>query len=99
MGGAEKYFKKIMAENFSNIVKNIKQIQIQIQIQEAKWNLNRTNSKKSTLMFIIVKYLKLKTKKNILKSVSEKQHFTYRGNKSNDSGLLTRNNKDQKKSA
>lgn len=47
-----------MAENFQNMVKNIN-----LQIQVAQYTPNRRNSKKSMLRNIIIKLLKIKTKK------------------------------------
>ena len=55
---AEKVFEKIMAKDSSNLVKDTN-----LQIQEAEQTPDKINPKKSMPRHIIIKLLKLKTKK------------------------------------
>lgn len=63
-----------MAGNFQNLAKDIN-----LQIQEAAWNPNRINLKKTTLRHITIKFLETKNKDKFLKVVREKQYLTVRG--------------------
>lgn len=57
-----------MSENFLNLVKDINSW-----IQETERMSNKINSKKSTLRHIMMKFLKLKTKKKLERSQKEKR--------------------------
>ena len=61
-----------MAGNFSNLAKDINQ-----QIQEAHWSINRIIPKKSKTRHIIIKQLESKDKKKILIVTREKWYITY----------------------
>ena len=63
----EIYFKKIMKENFPNLVK-----EIGTQVQEAQRVPNKTNSKRLTPRHTITKMPKFKDKERILKAARKK---------------------------
>ena len=67
-------FKKIIKENFPNLVKKI-----DIQVQEARKVPNKMNSKRTMPRHIIIKMPKVKDKERILKAAREKQRVTYKG--------------------
>lgn len=56
-GGAKKVLKEIVAENSPNFAKDIN-----LQIQEADWMLNKINPNKSTSQYIVVKFMATKYK-------------------------------------
>ena len=68
------YLKKIMKENFLNLVK-----EIDIQVQEAHRVPNKLDPKRTTPRHIIIKMPKLKDKDRILKTARQKQRVTYKG--------------------
>ena len=71
----ENFFeKKIMNENFPNLVK-----EIDIQVQEAQRVPNKLDPKRTTPRHTIIKVLKVKGKARILKAAREKQRVTYKG--------------------
>lgn len=59
-----------MKEPFPNLWKDIN-----LQIQEAEWNSNKTPNKIHMKKNIITKFPKAKDKEKILKAVREKQHL------------------------
>ena len=67
-------FKKIMKNNFPNLVK-----EIDMQVQEVQRVPNKIDAKRPTPRDIIIKMPKLKYKERILKTAREKQLVTYRG--------------------
>ena len=69
----ENLFKKIMKENFSNLVK-----EIDIQVQEAQRVPNKLDPKRTTPRHIIIKMTKVKDKERILKAAREKQSYLQR---------------------
>lgn len=62
-----------MIENFSNLMKDI------LQIQEAKQTQTKVNITDTMSGHIIVKLLKIKGKENILKVARKKRVLIYRG--------------------
>ena len=68
------YLKKIMKENFPNLVK-----EIDIQVQEPQRIPNKMDAKRTTPRHIIIKMPKVKDKERILKAAREKQRVTYKG--------------------
>lgn len=68
---AERGFKEIITENFSNVAKDMS-----LQIQEAELIPNRINPKKPMPRHITIKLLKIKKKNKILKAARGKQHIT-----------------------
>ena len=70
----ETYVKKLMKENFPNLVK-----ELDIQAQEAQTVPNKLDPKRSTPRHIIIKMSKVKDKERILKEAREKQIVTYKG--------------------
>ena len=72
--GCEKFFEKIIAENFPNMEKEIVN-----QVQEAQRVLYRINPKRNTPRHIIIKLTKTKHKERILKAAREKQQVMYKG--------------------
>ena len=68
----EAYLKKIMMENFPNLVK-----EIDIQVQEVHRVPNKMDTKRTTPRHIIIKMPKVKDKERILKAAREKQRVTY----------------------
>ena len=66
--------KKIMKENFSNLVKDI-----DMQVQEAERVPNKMDVKRTTPRHIIIKMPKVKDKEKILKAAREKELVTYKG--------------------
>ena len=68
------YLKKVMKENFPNLVK-----EIDIQVQEAQKVPNKTEAKRPTPRHIIIKMPEVKDRERILKAVREKQLVTYIG--------------------
>ena len=72
--GAERVFREIIAENFTNLMKDIS-----INIQEAQQTPGKMNSKGSTLKHIIIKLSKARAKEGNLKAVKEKRIITYMG--------------------
>ena len=68
------YLKKIMKENFPNLVK-----EIDIQVQEAQGIPKKLDPKRTTPRHIIIKMPKVKDKERILKAAREKQRVTYKG--------------------
>ena len=67
------YLKKIVKENFPNLVK-----ETDIQVQEAQRVPNKLNPKRNTPRHIIITMPKVKDKERILKAVREKQSVTYK---------------------
>ena len=67
-------FKKIMIENFPNLVK-----EVDIQVQEVQRVPNMMNPKRSTARHIIIKMPKVKDNERILKAAREKQLATFKG--------------------
>ena len=67
------HLKKIMKENFPNLVKDI-----DMQVQEAQRVQNRMDAKSLTLRHIIIKLPKVKNKERLLKAAREKQLVIYR---------------------
>ena len=61
-----------MAGNFSNLAKDINQ-----QIQEAHWSINRIIPKKSKTRHTIIKWLESKDEEKILIVTREKWYITY----------------------
>ena len=72
----EDLFEKIMMENFLNLVK---EIDIDIQVQEAQRIPNKMNLKRPTPRHTIIKMQKFKDKEKILKAAGENQQVTYKG--------------------
>ena len=68
------YSKKIMKENFSNLVK-----EIDIQVQEAQRVPNKLDPKRTTPRHIIIKMPRVKYKERTLQAAREKQGVTYKG--------------------
>ena len=66
--------KKIMKENFLNLMK-----EIDIQVQEAQRIPNKLDPKRTTPRHIIIKMPKVKEKERILKAEREKERVTYKG--------------------
>ena len=67
-------FKKIMIENFPNLVK-----EVDIQVQEVQRVPNMMNPKRSTARHIIIKMPKVKDKERILKAARERQRVICKG--------------------
>ncbi|KAF6084331.1 hypothetical protein HJG60_008602 [Phyllostomus discolor] len=73
--GIENLFKKIMTENFPNLVR--KKV---IHVQEAqKVSQSKLNPKRPTTRHIIIKMAKFKDKERILNALRQKQLLTYKG--------------------
>ena len=70
----EIYLKKIMKENYPNLVK---EIDLQ-EVQEAQRVLNKLDPKRNTARHILIKVPKVKDRE-ILKAAREKQTVTYEG--------------------
>ena len=70
----EIYLKKIMKENFPNLVK-----EIDMQFWETQRVPNKMDAKRPTLRHIIIKMPKFKDKERILKAAREKKLASYRG--------------------
>ena len=68
------YLKKIVKENFPNLVK-----ETDIQVQEAQRVPNKLNPKRSTPRQIISKMPKVKDKERIIKAERGKERVTYKG--------------------
>ena len=68
------YLKKIMKENFLNLVK-----EIDIKVQKAQRVPKKLNPKRTTPRHITIKMTKFKDKERILKAAREKQRVTYKG--------------------
>ena len=68
------YLKKIMKQNFPNLVK-----EIDIQVWEAQRVTNKLDSKRTTSRHTIIKMPKVKDKERIRKAAREKQRVTYKG--------------------
>ena len=66
--------KKIMKENFPNLVKKI-----DMQVQEAQRVPNKMDAKRPTPRHIIMKMPMVKDKERILKAAREKMLATYKG--------------------
>ena len=66
--------KKIMKENFLNLMK-----EIDIQVQEAQRIPNKLDPKRNTPRHITIKMPNVKDKERTLKSAREKQRVTYKG--------------------
>lgn len=64
---------KIMAENGPYLMKS------NLHIQKKQLALRWTNAKRSTIRYIIVKMLKVKSKEKMLKAAREKQLVMYQG--------------------
>ena len=73
--GYENFFEEIIVENFPNMEKEIVN-----QVQEAQRIPYRINPRRNTPRHLLMKLTKTKHKERILKSVSEKQQVTYKGN-------------------
>ena len=80
-GGAEKeqeignlFEKKIMKENFPNLVK-----EIDIQVQEAQRIPNKLDPKRHTPRYIIIKIPEVKDKERVLQAARGKDTVTYKG--------------------
>ena len=71
--GIENLFKKVMMENFPNLMK-----EKVTQIQETQRVPSKRNPKRPTARHIIIKMAKLRDKERILKEAREKQEVTYR---------------------
>ena len=69
----ENGFKKVMMENFLNLMR-----EEVTQIQEAKRVPIRRNPKRPTARHIIIKMAKFQDKERILKAAREKQEVTYK---------------------
>ena len=67
---AERGFKEVITENFSNVAKDTS-----LQIQEAEWIPNMINPKKPMPRHITIKLLK--TKDKILKAASEEWKYMH----------------------
>ena len=65
------YLKKIMKENFPNLMK-----EIDIQVQEAQRVPNKLDPKRITLRHILIKMTKVKDKERILKTAIKNQRVT-----------------------
>ena len=70
----EIYLKKIVKENFPNLVKKI-----HMQVQKVQRVANKKDTKRSTLRCIIITISKVKDKDRISKAAREKRLFTFRG--------------------
>ena len=66
--------KKIVKENFPNLVKKI-----DIQVQEAQRVPSKLDPKRTTPRYIIIKMPKVKEEERILKAAREKEAVTYKG--------------------
>ena len=64
----EIYLKKIMKENFPNLVK-----EVAMQVQEVQRAPNKMDAKRPTPRHIIIKVPKVKDKETIVKAAVEKQ--------------------------
>ena len=73
--GYKKLFGEIIVENFPNLEKEIVK-----QVQEAQGVPFRINPRKNTSRHILIKLTKTKHKERILKTATEKQQVTYKGN-------------------
>ena len=73
--GYEKIFEETIDENYPNVEKKIVN-----QVQEAQRVLYRTNPRRNTPRYILIKLTKIKYKGRILKATREKQQVTYKGN-------------------
>ena len=73
--GYEKFFEKIIVENFPNMEKEIVN-----QIQEAQRVPYRINPRRNTPRHLLIKLTKTKHRERILKAAREKQQVTYKGN-------------------
>ena len=62
------YLKKIITENFPNLVK-----ELDIQVQEEQRVPNKINPNRPTTRYTIIKMMKVKDKERILKAAKEKQ--------------------------
>ena len=72
--GIENLLKKVIMENFPNLMREkVKQI------QETQRVPIKRNPKRPTLRHIIIKMAKFKNKGRILKAAQEKQEETYKG--------------------
>ena len=71
----ENLFRKIMKENFTNLVKEIDFHEVQ-DIQSIPRKLN---PRRNTPRYIIIKLPKIKDKERILKAAREKETVTYKG--------------------
>ena len=67
------YFKKIMKENFPNLMK-----EIDMQVQEAQRAPNKMDAKRPTPR-LSIKMAKIKDKERILKAAKEKEFVIYSG--------------------
>ena len=70
----ENLFKKIIKENFLNLVK-----EINIQVQKAQRVPNKLDTKITTRGHIIMKMPMVKDQERTLKAAREKQRVTYKG--------------------
>ena len=68
--GSESLFKEIIAENFTNLGK-----ELYIQVHEAKRTSNYLNTERSSPRYIILKLLKLNDKERILKAAKGKKRW------------------------
>ena len=72
--GIENLFKKVMMENFPNLMK-----EKVTQIQETQRVPSKRNPKRPTARHIIIKMTKFQDKERILKAAREKQEVIYKG--------------------
>ena len=70
----ETYVKKLMKENFPNLVK-----EIDMQVQEAQRVPNKMDAKRPTPRHIIIKMPKVKDKERILKEASRENKLVTTG--------------------
>ena len=73
--GYEKSFEEIIVENFPNMEKEIVN-----EVQKAQRVPYRTNLRRNTSRYILIKLTKTEHKERILKAVREKQQVMYKGN-------------------
>ena len=73
--GYEKVFEEIIVEKFPNMEKKIVD-----QVQEAQRVPYKTNPRRNTPRYILIKLTKTKHKARILNAAREKQQVTYKGN-------------------
>ena len=83
--------KKIMEENFPNLVK-----EIDIQVQEAERVPNKLDPKRTTPRHVIIKIPKVKDKDRISKAAREKQSYVQRSSHKTISRFLKRNCKQER---
>ena len=73
--GYEKIFEEIVVENFPNMEKEIVN-----EVQKAQRVPYRTNLRRNTSRYILIKLTETEHKERILKAVREKQQLTYKRN-------------------